>query len=425
MPVKWIGTKYPGVRFYEHATRKAGRQPDRYFAIRFRPERGGKQVEEGLGWATEGWTPERAAQVLADLKRAAVQGSGPRTLAEKRTKAQEEHAQALAAQARQNREHARKNACLTDLAQPFLEHVQASTRAATAKMYAALLRTHLIPLIGPEPIRSYSLARLRRLQQSLAERTAQSGPRKGQPLSPTTVEHCLKALRMAINVGQDLGLYDGPNPVVVSRRRGRRGVLRVDNTGSRRLRIFSQAEVEALLEYLQQNASDIADIFLLSLCSGLRLAEACSLTRFQIGEDGASIRLVETKSGDRTIFPGILDLRGQECLKRRLGSVRGDHLFPGVTRAHRRPDNVSRLTGKAIERLGLNAGADDTRHRLTFHSARHTFATRFLEAGGDLYVLKQLLGHEDLSTTEGYLHLANPLLRQQAISRGGLMLPSP
>src|SRR4030067_919470 len=81
--LKWKKTKFPGVRYYDHPTRKHGIQKDRYFAIRY--QRDGKRHEEGIGWASEGWTAEKAANELAELKKAHTLGTGgPTSLNEKR-----------------------------------------------------------------------------------------------------------------------------------------------------------------------------------------------------------------------------------------------------------------------------------------------------------------------------------------------------
>ena len=66
MAVKWIGTKYPGIRYYEHPTRKHGIKRDRYYAIRYQKD--GKRVEEGLGFTSEGWTLQKAVLQLAEFK---------------------------------------------------------------------------------------------------------------------------------------------------------------------------------------------------------------------------------------------------------------------------------------------------------------------------------------------------------------------
>jgi integrase len=383
MAVSWIKTSFPGVRYYEHATRKHGIQKDRYFAIRFQTE--GKRREEGLGWATEGWTASKAAQTLAELKKAAATGEGPTSLAEKRHHAAAKRQAEKEAQAQEERD----NLSLARVWGKYLPIAQANKAAHTAYAEEAAYRLWLSPTLAEKPLRDIKPIHLERIKKTMAE----SGR------SAQTIRHVLAALRQVFNFAKRHGLYAGDNPV---------SLIKKPSADARRLRFLTHEEAERLLAALAERGSNVHAMALLALHCGLRAGEIFSLTWGDVDVERRILILRDTKSG-KTRAAYMTEAVGAlfADMKRRGPD---DLVFPSAKGG--RIVQISETFNRVVAVQGLNNGVTDPRQKVVFHTLRHTFASWLVEQGIDLYSVKELMGHGTLAMTERYSHLSPDRLRR-------------
>ncbi|MBU4317471.1 MAG: tyrosine-type recombinase/integrase [Proteobacteria bacterium] len=84
----WFKTDFKGVRYRKHPSRKHGVQMDKYFVITYKFKK--STITEAIGWLSEGNKASTASELLSQLKRNQLTGTGPCTLAEMRALAEAE-----------------------------------------------------------------------------------------------------------------------------------------------------------------------------------------------------------------------------------------------------------------------------------------------------------------------------------------------
>lgn len=152
-------------------------------------------------------------------------------------------------------------------------------------------------------------------------------------------------------------------------------------------------------------------IITLFLNCGMRLSELCGLNVTDIRSDG-SLRILGKGNKERVIYLNEACLSSlQDYLKIRPNEgIPADHknaLF--ISRNKRRISNktVQHIVYTYLEKAGLGDKGMST------HKLRHTAATLMYQHGGvDIRVLQNVLGHENLGTTQIYTHVADRQVKQ-------------
>ena len=419
-----------GILIREHPSRKNGKRKDRFVAIRYR-DASGKRVTETLGWASEGWSVEMAQGLHQEFTRNIKNGVRPQSLKEKRSMLEATRAEEarLASRAKM------QSITFGELAELYHQWAQ-NNRAPSAGHIRQLLDMHILSSLGHIPAKNITPADVDTLRRDLEQKKPAGSRGKNSTtgrLAAGTVMHVLKTVREVFNFAAETAapdepgtmLFIGANPAKMSRRG--RGV-RPPQKDARRLRILNDEEISALLGYegFRDEFGEIHDMLLLALDIGLRAGELVHLKRESVDPVSGTIRIMAGSHADRAtkgglariVHAGALHLECLEMLRRRLAaSVGSPYLFPGKTAPMRDANGLNRAMRRIMEKLKFNAGVTDPRNIVVWHTLRHTYATRMLEAGCDIYALKELMGHASVTTTEGYLHLCDKAKREASLTR--------
>lgn len=146
-------------------------------------------------------------------------------------------------------------------------------------------------------------------------------------------------------------------------------------------------------------------LFITAFYTGMRLGELLNMkwSWIDFEQNVINVQCSEsftTKSKKERIIPICQTLRNVliNQFPKVLVVDKNNFVFTRILGIKLNEDFISKQFKKSIRAAGL----DDKIH---FHTLRHSFASMLVQRGVSLYVVKELLGHEDLSTTQIYSHL--------------------
>ncbi|HBP90858.1 MAG TPA: hypothetical protein DD706_24590, partial [Nitrospiraceae bacterium] len=178
----------------------------------------------------------------------------------------------------------------------------------------------------------------------------------------------------------------------------------------KRTRYYSDFELTRLKTHMEKNHWDLVAF---AIETGLRRADQFSLKWSQVTLETSTVVIPLPKGGKTLHIP--LSEFAKDILRSLDSFLTSPYVFPS-------PDNplkarspicfIAKVFKPALKKAGISDGR--------WHDLRHTAASRRVMAGVDLYTVKEILGHRDISTTVRYAHLS-PGFLQDAINRGSLV----
>ena len=139
--------------------------------------------------------------------------------------------------------------------------------------------------------------------------------------------------------------------------------------------------------------------------SGIRVSELAGMNVFDVDFTKQVIRVLGKGNKERIVPVGKKALTAISDYRERLqieSGIRTDEntpLFLNKNNGRLTTRSMARILEKTAKGCGLLIPVSP-------HSIRHSFATHLLDAGADLRVVQELLGHKSLSTTQKYTHVS-------------------
>ena len=289
--------------------------------------------------------------------------------------------------------------------QNWLEMRETNVRPTSLKTYRSYEQAHILPFFGTMPLAEITVKAVAAFKKQLDKK-----------LAPKTVRDILSYLKTVLGEAEKQGWLKSP----------RLPGVRLE---TREKEVLSRSEQRALGAGLaaSQNPKDLA--VLIGLYTGLRLGEVLGLRVKDIDLEAGVLRVREnsqrvydkatgrcpvrslspkTRSSLRDVpLEGPLKTILARYVKSQPPGSQNRFLLTGKDGRACDARTIQYHFGKIKKAYGLSPG-------VTFHSLRHSFATRALEAGADMNTVSAFLGHSSVGfTLSCYGHCVTEQKREQ------------
>lgn len=295
------------------------------------------------------------------------------------------------------------------LAEEWMVRNRNQMKPSTHQKYESLIQNHICRYFGRIPAASLTCTQIERFSNELLFH----GRMRGGGLSRKTVNDILILLSQILRFCEEE--YGIPCTAV-----------RCLKIQKKRERVLSIQEQDRLLDYLLDGMDIYKFAVFLALYTGIRIGELCALQWIDVLPDGIHVsKTMQRLRGAHGRTEIFLHEPKSESARR---VIPLPSFLKEFIEQFRRPSGYvlqtdrlkyiePRLMQKKFERMTKECGLE----QVHFHSLRHTFATRCMEAGFDIKTLSEILGHSDVKTTlNRYVH-SSPAVKQNNMDK--LSLP--
>jgi integrase len=200
-------------------------------------------------------------------------------------------------------------------------------------------------------------------------------------VSPATVNRETALLKHMFTLAEQWSCFQGRNPAKAVK------FLAENNL---QFRALSEEEEHALL---QACSPHLQDLVVFAINTGLRHGEMLNLKWEEVDLETSTLRMLARKN--RRMLEVPLNEKAEAVVRAWLMTRKGPYVFYNPDTGDRFKDLWLGLK-KACKKAGLEG--------VTWHTFRHTFASRLTRRGVDLVTVKELLGHSEVSVTMRYAH---------------------